>query len=180
MNSERTKDIVFLGRLVPDKGAEILIKAIDELVRGEKNISVTIIGYGPESKKLKNLAKKLGLANVIQFTGILTGGNLVKTLNNHKIMVVPSLCEDGFGLVALEGLACGCRLIVSNKGGLPEAIGKCGTVYNAQSVDELAGVIDNLLFGNEKPIDAFEIQTHLGEHNEKYIISKYLDALKTL
>ena len=51
---------------------------------------------------------------------------MVEELNRHEIMVVPSRWNELFGVVALEGMACGCAMLVSDGGGLPDAVGYAG------------------------------------------------------
>ena len=60
----------------------------------------------------------LGLERQVEFTGVLQGETLVRTLNAHRIMVVPSRTPEPFGVVALEGIACGCVVVGSEGGGL--------------------------------------------------------------
>src|SRR5689334_13350053 len=64
----------------------------------------------------------------VELTGIKSGSDLARYLARHRVMAVPSRCEEGFGIVALEGIACGCVVVGTNLGGLPEAIGPVGIV----------------------------------------------------
>ena len=92
--SVRKKSIVFLGRLVSDKGADMLLKAFSSLIN--KDWELTIIGDGPQKDLLENLA----LPNIFsrtRFTGYLKGTVLVEELNLHEIMVVPSRLHEPWG-----------------------------------------------------------------------------------
>ncbi|MBC7650286.1 MAG: glycosyltransferase family 4 protein [Deinococcales bacterium] len=142
----KTNDIAFLGRLVSDKGATILLQAINHL--NNKNSSVTIIGDGPERNNLMQEAEQFQLKN-IQFIGIKKGQALVEELNKHKILVVPSIWPEPFGIVALEAMACGCLVVASNNGGLPEAVNKFGILYNNNDPQKLALAIENALLSFE-------------------------------
>ena len=63
-------------------------------------------------------------ANIVEFFEVIeTNHDLVNQLNQSEILVVPSLWSEPFGIVALEGLACGCALLASDAGGLPDAVG---------------------------------------------------------
>ena len=73
---------------------------------------------------------------MVRLTGELLG-KLVEELNSHKIMVIPSLWEEPFGNVALEGMACGCLVLASYGGGLPDAVGKAGLTFKRGSVEDL-------------------------------------------
>jgi glycosyltransferase involved in cell wall biosynthesis len=110
----RKKSVVFLGRLVPDKGVDILIDAFSKIQ--SKCDSLTIIGEGSQKSELINMAQKLGLK--VHFTGQLEGEELVRELNRHMILAVPSLWEEPFGNVALEGMACGCTFHLADQLGL--------------------------------------------------------------
>src|SRR5690606_36216333 len=114
----RTFDFVFVGRLVSQKGCEMLIDACAQLT---VPFTLNIIGNGVEAEKLMEKVLTLGLEKQIRFLGRMDGEPLAKMLNRHKVMIVPSMDVEGFGIVVLEGLACGCKLIVSNAGGLTEA-----------------------------------------------------------
>ncbi len=75
----------------------------------------------------KEQASRLGLADRIDFAGLRTGEELVRLLNEHRILVVPSRYDKPFGIVALEGIAWVRGGGLFSGGGLPEAIGACGT-----------------------------------------------------
>ena len=124
----RDRDVVFLGRLQPYKGPDILIDAVAQLANAGTRLSATIIGGGPEDAALKAQAQTLGVADQIEFTGPLRGEALARKLNAHRVMVIPSRGEEAFAITALEGMACGCVIIGARSGGVPEAIGPCGPI----------------------------------------------------
>ena len=188
-NSKRDYDFVFLGRLVSDKGADLAIKALQKVMyakdAGQKNegagYSLTIIGDGPDRKKLEDLANALGPRVRIRFTGILRGKVLVSWLNRHKYLLVPSVWEEPFGNVVLEGMACGCIPIVSDGGGLPDAVGDAGLIFKRGDVDSLTGCI-------RKVIDDADLRarlrkaakSHLAAHHPDIIAEKYLDVIRSV
>ena len=122
---ERRDTVAYLGRFVTDKGIELLIKAYSRT--NFTNIPLTLIGSGKDEKKYLKLANEVGIR--LRMTGSLNGDALVKELNTHKILVIPSLWEEPFGNVALEGMACGCLVLASDGGGLPDAVGKAGFTF---------------------------------------------------
>lgn len=126
---KRDQDLVFLGRLVSQKGCDTLIEALAGLAGEGLRPSLTVIGDGPDRSVLESRAEKAGVAAQIRFAGILKGAELAAELGRHRIMVVPSRYEEPFGIVALEGLASGCLPIVSERGGLVDAIGDHGLVF---------------------------------------------------
>jgi len=141
----RNKTLVFLGRLVSDKGVDLLLRALRELRNDRLNPDLTIIGSGPEMQNLVSLTRRLELEDQVVFAGEKYGSELVQLLNQHRIMVIPSRWPEPFGVVALEGIACGCALIGSQAGGLKEPIGPCGIIFENDNEQSLADALKRLL-----------------------------------
>lgn len=167
--------IVFLGRFVSDKGAGLLIRAFAEVKGVSKGL--TLIGAGPEEASLKRLAHELGVD--VRFIGPLTGEDLVRELNRHEILVVPSLWAEPFGNVALEGLACGCVVVGSNDGGLPDAIGPAGLLFERGNVADLVTQLRRLLTDPRLRQTLREKAAgHLDVRREEVVCSEYLRILE--
>ncbi len=174
---------VFLGRLVSDKGANRAIDAI-ALLRADSNIpdgaTLTIIGDGSEMKNLTDQADRLGIKSAVTFTGVMKGEALIAALNQHRYMLVPSLWEEPFGNVALEGMACGCLPFVSNNGGLPDAVGNAGITFDPHTqngfIDAIKKIIQNPE-GETRYRDA--AAEHLNHHRPEKIALLYLELLET-
>jgi glycogen(starch) synthase len=141
----RNRDLVFLGRLVSDKGADLLLHALHHLRQNGSAPTLTIIGTGPEEQALRALSAELDLREQVEFVGGKSGDQLATLLNQHRIMVIPSRWAEPFGLVALEGIACGCAMVGSEDGGLKEAMGPCGVAFKNGDYLSLATVLDRLL-----------------------------------
>jgi glycosyltransferase involved in cell wall biosynthesis len=141
----RTKDLVFLGRLVSDKGCDLLIEAMKKLADRGIRPCLTVIGQGPERPVLERLVASFNLQKQVAFAGAPSSEEVAKLLRGHHIMVVPSVWEESFGVVALEGAACGCVVLGSDGGGLPEAIGPCGVTFRRGDVSDLAVKLGHLL-----------------------------------
>jgi glycosyltransferase involved in cell wall biosynthesis len=182
----RDADFVFLGRLVSDKGANQAIEAIYRIRQAMQpegkevhGPGLTIIGDGPERKALEQQVAGLSLENAVVFTGALKGEALRKMLNRHRYMLAPSAWEEPFGNVVLEGMACGCLPIASNGGGLPEAIGNAGLVFERNDIDSLVNCIRRIM---EDPAldrqlrDAARI--HLAAHLPHMVAQKYMQVLE--
>lgn len=184
--AERNKDFVFVGRLVSDKGAELTIKALHLLQtkfsnqpNGLKRYCLTIIGDGPEKIKLEELAASLHMQDCVQFRGALRGKELADCLNQHRFILVPSIWDEPFGIVALEGIACGCLPIVSDSGGLPEAIGNAGLTFNKGNADDLVRCIKKLLDYPELEQQLRNAaRNHLVAYHPYMIAKKYLDVIE--
>jgi glycogen(starch) synthase len=140
----RDKDIVFLGRLVSDKGCDLALHALALLKQDGLNPSFTVIGDGQEMPALKELTAKLHLDGQVQFAGTVQAGRGA-IVARHKVMVIPSVWEEPFGVVALEGIAAGCAVVAARSGGLPEAVGPCGLLFPKGDTSALAVALRNLI-----------------------------------
>ena len=174
----RDRDLVFLGRLVSDKGADILLDALALLARKGLRPGLTVIGSGPDLEALQSQASRLGLDQQVTFTGPKRGHELARLLNAHRIMVIPSRWNEPFGVVALEGIACGCVIVASNGGGLPEAVGPCGVTFPNNDPDALAARLEEMLADNAV-CQEFRSQgsAHLSLHDKRRISNLYLEVL---
>ncbi len=182
-DAQKTKPFIFLGRLVSDKGADQAIKAISMLA--EKNVidanrlQLTITGDGPEMKNLLRLREQSGLYGAIHFTGILKGEELVDCLNQHQYMIVPSVWEEPYGNVVLEGMACGCVPVASDGGGLSEAVGNAGFIFKR---NDTVALVDTLEHAIADPLDMALKQAnapaHLANHTVNLVAGKYFEIIK--
>lgn len=129
--------ILYFGRLSPEKGVKTLIEAAIKC-----GCHLMILGTGPQEEELKGLAKD---AENIEFKGFQTGEALHKFVKNSKCVVLPSEWYENGPYSAMEAMALGKPLIVSNYGGLPELVedGVNGYIYE-KTVDALAECIEKM------------------------------------
>ncbi|MEQ9550070.1 MAG: glycosyltransferase family 4 protein [Coleofasciculus sp. G3-WIS-01] len=114
--------LLFVGRLVPYKCADIVIKSIGQLNPTILNkIELTIVGDGSEKIKLENLVQKLGLNDIVQFIGWVPQSQTLDYYRQADIFCFPSIREFG-GAVVLEAMANGLPCIVVNYGGIGEYV----------------------------------------------------------
>jgi glycosyltransferase involved in cell wall biosynthesis len=180
---DRDKDFVYLGRLVSDKGVDLALSAFEKIIRfgstEAKSRTMTVIGDGPELAALKARSIQMGIEKQVNFTGSLKGETLVKELNRHKYLLVPSIWEEPFGNVALEGMACGCVPIVSDGGGLPDAVGNAGLIFKRGNEPELIAAMQKLLvdkdFEQQLRINA---TAHLENHYPNKVAGRYLTVIE--
>ena len=180
----RKKDFVFLGRLVSDKGIYLAIRAFKEITLAHPNsglgeATLTIIGAGPDREQLEQLVADLPGPSRIRFTGPLIGEDLVVELNRHTFQLITSIWEEPFGIVALEGIACGLIPIVSDGGGLPEAIGKAGVTFERGQIASLVKVTTELL-QNTKQQECCRAAAsgHLASFSTEAITKKFVSILE--
>jgi len=174
----RDRELIFVGRLVSDKGVDVLIDALGVLARRGRRPALTIVGDGPERAALEQQAQEAGISNQISFAGRLVGDPLVVQLNRHRVLVVPSVWQEPFGVVALEAMACGCVPLVARSGGLPDAVGDAGRVVAQGDRDALALAIDELL-GHPGALDGYRAaaSAHLERHGRDRIARDYLQVI---
>jgi glycosyltransferase involved in cell wall biosynthesis len=178
---KRSKELVFLGRLVSDKGVSLLLIALANLKQQQLTPKLTIIGDGPEEKNLRQQARDLEIENQVNFVGVKKDRELTELLNAHQTMVVPSLWNEPFGIVALEGIACGCVVVGSAGGGLKDAIGECGVTFPNGDVEALTQVLKNLLSQPENLLNyRTNIKCHLAKHQSKQVAKAYLKVMEEL
>ncbi len=172
---DRNYDLVFLGRLVSDKGVNRLIEAI---AASTKSYKCLIIGNGPEKNVLEKLVQEKNLTAQVVFSDFLHGSALVNALNQAKTMVIPSLWDEPFGVVALEGMACGCTIACSNKQGLQEATGGLAFYFDPLDQTSILEAIDNAI--NVKKDDLFinKEKQHLQNHSRSVIAKKYISLFE--
>lgn len=173
----RDGDVMFLGRLVSDKGIDLLLDALGMLNTRGVRPRITIVGDGPEREALEARARRLGVEAT--FAGVRKDAELVSLLNGHRLLVVPSRWEEPFGVVALEGMACGCVPVVARTGGLPEAVGDAGVTFEKGDARDLADCMERLL-GDEMRLEELRRRApgHLKRHHAAVIVEQYLEVLE--
>jgi glycogen(starch) synthase len=175
---ERSKDLIFVGRIVSDKGLPLLLRALYEL-RGQKIcVKLTVIGTGPELTLCQNLVKDLGIQHAVTFLGVLPPIEVAFELRQHRILVVPSLFWEPFGIVALEGIACGCMVIGSNGGGMGESVGPCGRLFENNSLEGLVEALKEVWSGT--PVADLVRERHLARFRAPTIASLVLKQIREI
>jgi glycosyltransferase involved in cell wall biosynthesis len=134
---------VFLGRMIPHKGVEWLLRAA---TRVQSDVRIDLAGTGNQEGDYRALAKTLGLEARVRFHGWLEGGAVEELLRRARALVFPSIWHEPAGLVAFESMTHGRAVIGSRVGGIPEMIdeGVNGLLVEPGDVRGLAGAIDRL------------------------------------
>lgn len=127
---------LYFGRLDKEKGVDVLLRA---MVNVQSRGSLKIVGFGPEHKNLKALARSLSLSDRVEFVGPKYGEELKKIIAGAYAVVVPSQWYEVFGLVNLEAAALGKLVIAAAIGGIPEAVKDSQTalLFNPENIKEL-------------------------------------------
>jgi glycosyltransferase involved in cell wall biosynthesis len=114
--------VAFAGRLVREKGVDVLLQAFAQSVEAVPEARLLIAGDGPEAMPLRSLAQALGLGGRVTFTGHLSREQLERAFDVAWVQAVPSAWAEPFGYVAAEALMRGTAVVVSHTGGLPEIV----------------------------------------------------------
>lgn len=178
-DTPRDRDLLFVGRLVSDKGADLLLHALARLAERGLRPNLTVVGAGPERAALETLAGELGVRAATTFTGLAQAEALAETYRRHRIAVVPSRYDEPFGIVALEAIASGCVVVGSAGGGLPRAIGPCGLTFPNGDVAALAACLETLL---RQPALCERLRSgaraHLAAHGNRKMVTGYRAVLR--
>src|SRR5919197_715470 len=145
------KVILYVGRLVQEKELHVLTEAFEKLLRENvnnynNNLSLVIVGEGPIKESLMADVCRRGLQKHIHFLGFVEEPTLLALYKLSDIFVIPSLYEP-FGLVALEAMASGVPVVVSDIGGLSEIIenGVTGLRFLPGDSNSLTAAIRSIL-----------------------------------
>lgn len=175
IHNKYEKIVLFVGRLTENKGIDVLLNSA---VKYEDGKTLTlIVGGGGLLETLENQVKELNLNDVI-FLGDQTQENLNKVYNIADVLAVPSRVE-GFGLVAIEALACGLPVVATNNGGMVDFINeKVGALVDVEDEIALEKEISKILSGERK----FERESLANYAKENYsqeiVIKKLIDLYK--
>jgi glycosyltransferase involved in cell wall biosynthesis len=176
---EHGEVILFLSRLIKEKGVYDLIESITTVVKEYKNVYFLIAGEGPERNRMEMICKEKGIEKDVRFTGHIYNKNLLKAFSCADIFVLPTYSE-AMPMVILEALAAGLPIISTPIGAIPDIIkdGINGFLIEPNSPKQLAEKI-LLLLHNE------EIKKRIGKANsqlakEEYDVKVILNKLEQL
>ena len=148
--ADNEKIILYMGRLVYEKGISHLISAMPKILENYHDSKLIIAGKGGMLDELKAEAEALGIGNKVYFTGYLNAKQVQKMYKCADIAVFPSTYEP-FGIVALEAMLAGVPTVVSDVGGLNEIVehGVTGMKSYAGNANSIADSILTLLYDHQ-------------------------------
>ncbi len=176
--------VLFVGRLDPLKGVDILLRAVAQLQRADTTRTI-IVGGGEadaEMARLRALCNELGIAERVSFLGRMAQQELPLYYSAADVSVIPSYYES-FGLVALESMACGTPVIASRVGGLPTIVkdGVNGYLISWRCPEPFADGLDVLL-GNAAIRQSMSDASRQTAESMSWtaVVDNLLDAYQTL
>lgn len=143
MNRDR-RTVGFVGRLWPQKGADLLLGAFPRIAAACPDCQLLIVGDGPDRAALEALAESLGIRKKAIFVG--KRDDIPSCLQLMDVVALPSRWESG-PYVVLEAMAAGKPIVSTRVGGIPEILeeGRCGELVNRDDVEGLARAVVGLL-----------------------------------
>ena len=168
---ENKKVILSICRLVPRKGMDLVLHALNEIVSRNPNVVYLVGGSGPDSFRLKRLCDTLDLQDHVKFLGRIPEEELPYYYSLADVFVMPAKSDppdvEGFGIVFLEANACKTPVIGSKSGGIPDAIvdGETGLLVDENNTEQLTKAIWKLITNDE-------LSRQMGEAGRKRILSE--------
>ena len=139
-------ELLFVGRLDRQKGAEVALRALALLDGPAAGLPLRVVGGGPEEAALRRLAGELGVGGRVRWDGHLPQADLAARYRRAAALVVPGR-EEGLGLVAAEGQLSGAPVVAAASGGLLDVVadGRTGRTFPPGDAGALARAVESVL-----------------------------------
>lgn len=184
--SKDNYNFIYMGRICEDKGVLELIDAFSKLSNNYKNISLSIIGFG--FNKIKNpfenmIINKISKNNNIFKYGFMPTDKLLEHLVASDCVIIPSKCEEAFGLVAIEAMAMQKTIISTNAGGLTESLdNKTALIIDRTNLEEkLYSAMERLLLdrklSDELALNAYNKIIKNNTYNKKNYFNNFVQKI---
>ena len=163
----RSRKIIFLGRLIEQKGIDVLLDAFSSVLEEVPEAELEIIGYGPEKDSLEKKVKELRMENSARFCGRVRYDELPERYRSARALAFPSMKPEGLGISAAEAGACGIPTVTFGLGGTAELV-----------VHEDTGLVveksrDALAEGLVRILTDDDLADRLGENARKKVADQY-------
>jgi len=139
--------VLFVGSLKAHKNLPVLLDAFETLVRDKKTGAQLVI-VGKKDPKEEALFRRAAGSEFVRYLGPRSDEELAHLYRGARALVIPSLWE-GFGLPAVEAMACGTPVLCSDRASLPEVVGDAGLLFDPERVDRLAELLYNVLIDRD-------------------------------
>lgn len=166
-SSRRPFTVGYAGGLIPEKGVDVLLRALARLP-GEWQAH--IVGSGREEGRLKRLARHLGIAERVRWTPRVASTEMPRIYHTFDVLVLPSRTrphwKEQFGRVLIEAMACEIPVVGSTCGEIPNVIGDAGLIFPEEDVDALAAHLHALQTSPER-------RAELGRRGRERVLARY-------
>ena len=162
--------IGYAGRLVEDKGLDLLIRAAARL---PGRVHVKLAGDGPDREALHTLAGVLNIGGSVEIVGSLPSAEMPDFYRSVDVVALPSRTrpnwKEQFGRMLVEAMACGVPVVGSDSGAIPDVIGDAGLIFPEDDEDALVSALGSLL---EHP----RLRTELGAAGQARVLDRFTQA----
>lgn len=159
--------LLFVGRLVREKGVQVLLEAAPAIIERHPGATFVIAGAGYYEDELRALTKAKGLSDRVKFFGLANDADLAELYTIADLLVVPSLYEP-FGIVALEGMAARVPVVTSDAGGLKDIV-----EHTADGITTFAGDADSLAWGILQVLDNPALARNIKEAARQKVLAQF-------
>lgn len=164
----------YVGRLVPEKGLDLLVAAV-ATVPGAR---LVIVGGGDEAPRIAGLARSAGMEDRLVMTGPVPSLRIPRLMASFDVLALPSVTTPGwaeqFGRVLVEAMACGVPVVASDSGAIPDVVGDAGVIVPEGEADSLAEAIRRL--GRDERRRASLAERGLARIRERYAQERVVEA----
>lgn len=179
MNQGKPYNLLYVGRLIKEKGVELLLYAADKL-RIDYPVTVSIVGDGPDRQRLQAIVDEKNLNNEVTFFGRQV--DVIPYYEKASVFVYPSIWQEVFGISIVEGMAFGKPCIVNRVGGIPEIVqdGINGYISHAPTADGIyeatvraikdieSGKLDQISQSAKKRAEYFSIENTVSKMSKLF------------
>jgi glycosyltransferase involved in cell wall biosynthesis len=146
-DARRPASVLYVGRLVPEKGVEFLVRAVAPLKQRVPGVRVEIVGGGPAEPALRALASELALGDALVFRGKVPHAEVQQLLRSALVQALPSIWSENSPLTTYESFQAGLPIVASDIAGLPAMVRDTGAGLLARPRDpaDLARALEQLL-----------------------------------
>jgi glycosyltransferase involved in cell wall biosynthesis len=164
---QENRVILFLGRIHPKKGLDLLAKTFGKIARERDDVCLLIAGPNKEGYQahIEKMLQTEGVLDKVVFTGMINGYEKMAVLNGADIFILPSYSE-GFSIAVLEAMICGLPVIITRQCNFPEVAEANAGIIIEPDVDQLANSLTKLL--NEP-----QLRKEMGENGKHLVMEKY-------
>ena len=168
-----TKTVLYAGRLVQEKGVQVLLEALPQVLKQFQDVQLHIVGDGAFESNLKDLAEKTNITKNLTFHGSIPHKQVQKYLYNSAVVCIPSIYKDNLPTIGIEALSAGRILVASKIGGLPELVehNKTGILVAAGKSNALAEALIEIFSSKDK---MNEMSKAAREKSEEFAIERHV------
>lgn len=144
--TQPTLVIGYVGRLVQEKGIELLLRAVSQLAGPW---TLQILGDGPDKMRLEKMVHWLGISGRVSFDPKMPSTHMPNYFSGLDVLVLPSITrsnwKEQFGRVLIEAMACDVVVIGADSGAIPDVIGEAGLIFSEGNIEELQDQLQRLI-----------------------------------